>query len=460
MINLPSTFLDEMKEILGSEYDAFLKSYDDSVKRGIRLNRKKIDADSWKMKDPFDCVPVPWIDNGYFHKDGLTPSKHPYYFAGLYYLQEASAMTPANRLPVAPSDKVLDLCSAPGGKATEILSRLSEEGLLVANDISATRAKGLLKNIELFGAARAVVTSAAPDALVGTFEEYFDKILIDAPCSGEGMFRKNPGMVSDWEMYGPDYYADMQRTILPAAYKMLKPGGMMMYSTCTFSVKEDEANVEWLLDQYPDLSLADIEGFDGFVNGLTDRTRKCVRIFPHKMPGEGHFMAMFQKEARADFSPRIIQRRKARVSKELKELEKTDLFNFLDECGLGAIDRDYLAFTNGYVSYLKEDIDIPSEIRILRKGLLLGQIKNQKFIPSQALALALHADKCKKALHFELSDERVIRYLKGETIEADIERKGFVLVCVDGFPLGWAKAEGTRLKNKYLPGWRWQSVVR
>lgn len=457
MINLPLSFKEAMKELLGDEYNLFLDSYDNQVSAGLRLNRRRLNGDKWKELDCFNCKEIPWIDNGYFYGDEFTPSKHPYYYAGMYYLQEPSAMTPANRLPIEPSDKVLDLCSAPGGKATEIMSRLGEDGLLVANDISFSRAKGLLKNVELFGSDRTIVTSAAPEELSEVFAEYFDKILIDAPCSGEGMFRKKPSMVSDWEKFGPDYYAAMQREILPEAYKMLKPGGYMLFSTCTFAVKEDEQNVEWLLDKYPDLSLVDIADFDGFSHGITEKTKKCVRIFPHQMEGEGHFLALFKKAERDDFVPEEYYTKTSLSKSKVKELKDSDMFGFFNNCRF-IPDMDYITYENGYVSYLNASVPDLKGIRVLRKGLLLGTIKNGRFTPSQAFAMCLDSNLYDNVLNLSVNDERVIRYLKCESIEvAESLKKGFTLVCVEGFALGWAKSDGVRLKNKYMPGWRYQS---
>lgn len=457
MINLPLSFKEAMKELLQDEYDEFLDSYNNQVSAGLRLNRRKIENSLWENIDPFSCRQIPWIDNGYFYGEEFTASRHPYYYAGLYYLQEPSAMTPANRLPIDPDDKVLDLCSAPGGKATEIMSRLSEEGLLVANDISFSRAKGLMKNVELFGSDRTIVTSAAPNELSKLFPEYFDKILIDAPCSGEGMFRKKPSMVSDWEKFGPDYYSAMQREILPEAYKMLKPGGYMLFSTCTFAVKEDEANVEWLLDEYPDLSLEEIADFEGFSHGITERTKRCVRIFPHKMEGEGHFLALFKKARDKDFSGNAFYNKNTLSKNAVKELKDSDMFAFFKNCDFDP-ELDNISYENGYVSYLNARVPNLKGIRVLRKGLLLGNVKNGRFTPSQAFAMCLNKNSYRNVLDLPISDDRVIRYLKGESIDADSDiKKGFVLVCTEGFALGWAKSDGVRLKNKYMPGWRWQS---
>ncbi|MBR5584127.1 MAG: RsmB/NOP family class I SAM-dependent RNA methyltransferase, partial [Lachnospiraceae bacterium] len=237
-MEFPVTFTEKMKAILGDEFDDFLKGYDRTRHYGLRVNRTKISAEQFERISMYDLKPVPWIDNAFEYEDSVSPAKHPYYFAGMYYLQEPSAMTPANLLPIEPGDRVLDLCAAPGGKATELGAKLNHTGLLVANDISNSRAKALLKNIELFGIPNVLVTSEPSEKLAEKFPAFFDKILIDAPCSGEGMFRKNPGMMKDWETYGPKHYSDLQRSIVPNALRMLKPGGMLLYSTCTFSPEE------------------------------------------------------------------------------------------------------------------------------------------------------------------------------------------------------------------------------
>ena len=226
---LPSKFIDEMKEMLGDEFDDFLASYDEDYYRGIRCNTLKITPSEFEKKVPFVSEKVDWVQNGYYTSEDEQPAKHPYYFAGLYYIQEPSAMMPASQLPVEPGDRVLDLCAAPGGKTTELGAKLKGEGVLVSNDISASRAKALVKNVELFGIKNAVVVSESPDKLAERLEGYFDKILVDAPCSGEGMFRKVHSIAKNWEQYGSQYYADIQRTVLPSAVKMLKPGGMSLF---------------------------------------------------------------------------------------------------------------------------------------------------------------------------------------------------------------------------------------
>ena len=258
-MNLPVTFEEKMRGLLGGEMDAYLACYEEPRYYGLRVNTNKISVEEFRKICPFELRQIPWIENGFYY-DGerLSPAKHPYYFAGLYYLQEPSAMTPANRLPVEPGDKVLDVCAAPGGKATELGARLCGKGLLVANDISSSRAKGLLKNIEVFGIGNVAVLCEEPGRLEGCFPEFFDKILIDAPCSGEGMFRKDKKMVKAWEEHGPEYFSNIQKSIVTQAAGMLKKGGMMLYSTCTFDSRENEEIIANLRKEYPEIGRAHV----------------------------------------------------------------------------------------------------------------------------------------------------------------------------------------------------------
>ena len=303
-MELPVAFCDEMKRILGDEYEDYLKSMEGTRKFGLRVNTAKISVEDFLKISPFELTPIPYVKNGFYY-DGEKeqPAKHPYYFAGLYYLQDPSAMTPASRLPIEENDVVLDLCAAPGGKATELAAKLHGTGLLIANDISSKRAKALLKNIELFGVENSFIVTEYPKKLAEYFTGFFDKILIDAPCSGEGMFRKEPSMVKAWEQNGPEFYAALQEDILKQALPMLKPGGMLLYSTCTFSPLEDEGTVQKILSMNPDMEILPMEGYKGFASGkpeligsTEESIRNCVRIFPHRVDGEGHFLALFRKK--------------------------------------------------------------------------------------------------------------------------------------------------------------------
>ena len=302
-MNLPSAFEEKMQGLLGEEMDAYLACYEEPRYYGLRVNTAKISVEEFRKICPFEITPIPWIENGFYY-DGerLSPAKHPYYFAGLYYLQEPSAMTPASRLPIELGDRVLDLCAAPGGKATELGARLLDTGLLAANDISSSRAKGLLKNIEVFGIGNVLVLSEEPGKLVQYFPEYFDKILIDAPCSGEGMFRKDKKMVKAWEEHGPEFFSPIQKGLVLQAAEMLRPGGLLLYSTCTFDGRENEQVIEHLLEHFPEFTVLPVEAYEGFAEGMPEvsesgdeRLKDTVRIFPHRMKGEGHYVALLKK---------------------------------------------------------------------------------------------------------------------------------------------------------------------
>ena len=472
---LPKDFLAGMKELLGKEYDQYIKSYEEEWKPGLRVNTLKLSPEEFLEFSPWKLSPVPWTKNGFYYDSQDRPSRHPAYFAGLYYLQEPSAMTPAAMLPVEPGDKVLDVCAAPGGKSTELAAKLKGEGLLVSNDISYSRARALLKNLELTGAANIAVVSEDPEKLAEVWPEFFDKILVDAPCSGEGMFRRDDDMVKDWTSRGPEYYSPIQRRILEQAVAMLKPGGMLLYSTCTFSRLEDEDNVSFLLESHPEMELVPFNpaSVPGSADGIG--LNGCMRLFPHRMKGEGHFLALLRKKSEGSkkiptpvghpakpgerhpnrAESRKIQGKKSSASEDtgLRELEA-----FLRSCRI-SWEKERMFLHQEHVYYLPCGLETGLPLRFLRTGLLIGELKKGRFEPSQALAMALRIEEYPVVLNLSEEDERVARYLKGETISLLPEEgpiKGWCLVAYRGFPLGWAKGNNMTLKNKYYPGWRLQ----
>lgn len=485
MIDLPEEYCDSMRKLLGEEeYRLYIKSFDKKSVSAIRINTMKISVDKWKEMSPFSLEPIPWIEKGFIlnEEDRQLASRHPYYFAGLYYIQEPSAMIPAAILPIEKGDKVLDLCAAPGGKATEIAAKLDGTGVLVANDISVSRAMALAKNLQVTGTKNALVTAEIPENLEMKFRGFFDKIIIDAPCSGEGMFRREPRMVKDWLEKGPEFYQKIQRQILESAYSMLAPGGKMVYSTCTFSIMEDEENIDWFIKNHSDIHICDVEQKEGFSEGRPDMVEggsselsKCIRIFPHKAQGEGHFAVLLGKDAldkneeaedtltdidtslkrdKKSKSKKTVKKQKS--SKSVENISPQEAINkFMDIKGAGYEDYEVVN-KNSQVMLVPHETNKISGIRIIQNGTIAGEIKRE-FEPSCQFALVMKNGEYKNVLDFKADDINVIKYLKGETLNIDTELKGWILITVDGYPLGWCKGNGKGLlKNKYYAGWRLQ----
>ena len=458
-LKLSKEYLNRMRDLLGEEeFSAYLKSFDEERLYGLRVNTAKVTPEAFPELVSWDLKPVPWIPNGFYYEGTERPAKDPYYYAGLYYLQEPSAMTPAMLLPVEPGDRVLDLCGAPGGKSTELGVKLAGKGVLISNDISNSRAKALLKNLELWGISNICVTSETPDKLADVFGPWFDKILIDAPCSGEGMFRKDDDMVKSYEERGPEYYSEIQKEITDQAVRMLAPGGLLLYSTCTFSRCEDEEIICHILENHQEMELIRLPLFEGASGGIG--LDGCIRLFPHKIKGEGHFISLLRKNGGGAERTAAGSRERSRTEPQGKKAPAlpTELTDFL-ALMKREFDGSRIMIKNDSVYYLPENFVPAKELRYLRTGLLLGELKNKRFEPGQALAMTLHAEEFRQTISWKKEDDRVIRYLKGETISLTPEEgpvKGWCLVCVDGYPLGFAKGTGMALKNKYYPGWRWQ----
>lgn len=457
-LKLSEEYLNRMRDLLGEEeFSAYLKSFDEERLYGLRVNTAKVTPEAFPELVSWDLKPVPWIPNGFYYEGTERPAKDPYYYAGLYYLQEPSAMTPAMLLPVEPGDRVLDLCGAPGGKSTELGVKLAGKGVLISNDISNSRAKALLKNLELWGISNICVTSETPDKLADVFGPWFDKILIDAPCSGEGMFRKDDDMVKSYEERGPEYYSEIQKEITDQAVRMLAPGGLLLYSTCTFSRCEDEEIICHILENHQEMELIRLPLFEGASGGIG--LDGCIRLFPHKIKGEGHFISLLRKNGGGAERTAAGSRERSGTEPQGKKAPAlpTELTDFL-----ALMNREFedsrIMIKNDSVYYLPENFAPAKELRYLRTGLLLGELKNKRFEPGQVLAMTLHAEEFRQTISWKKEDDRVIRYLKGETISLTPEEgpvKGWCLVCVDGYPLGFAKGTGMALKNKYYPGWRW-----
>ncbi len=445
-MHLPLAYIEKMKALLGEEYEDYIASFEEGRFYGLRANSLKISGEELQGKVDFYLENVPWCPVGFYYEGEIRPAKHPYYHAGLYYLQEPSAMSPAATLPIEEGNVVLDLCAAPGGKTTQLAARLNGTGLLVANDISAGRAKTLLKNVELAGITNAIVMSETPEKIANRLPGFFDKILVDAPCSGEGMFRKEPDMMKSWDEKMLDFCQTEQAKILEACASMLKVGGMLLYSTCTFSPEENEKSIGDFLENHPEFSLVPIAKAYGFAAGLPPY-EGCARLYPHKLKGEGHFLALLQKNGEAVENKIPLE--------EKKWTKQMDAFtDFAKETLTELPEGIYKIFGDG-LYLLPEGTPKLEKLRVLRTGWMLGTLKKDRFEPAQAFAMGLKRENVKNVADFPLEDDRVIRYLKGETVEAE-GKDGWTLVCVDGFPLGWAKRQKNRLKNKYPVSWKWE----
>ena len=455
-MGLPVAFIKNMREILGEEGLAeYLDSFEKPKFTGLRVNTSKISVEEFLRISPFKLRRVPWTENGFYYTEEDSPTHHPYYYAGLYYIQEPSAMAPAAVLPVERGERVLDLCAAPGGKATELGAKLNHTGLLVANDASASRTKALLKNLEVFGIPNLLVTSEMGDRLDRYFHEYFDKILIDAPCSGEGMFRKQAHMIPAWEKQGPEVFANMQREILRQAAELLKPGGTMLYSTCTFSKLENEGSIDGFLAEHPEFTLEEIPRQEGFCSGMPELVgsrfplERCVRLFPHKIDEEGHFLALLKKAGEKIPGAPEPAGRPGRIPAELEA--------FLQDVSM-PMELSRIVVKDTKVFLMPEGVGRCPGLRFLRSGLYLGELLKKRFEPSQAFAMALKKEEYASVIDLSAADGRVIRYLKGETLEIEdgesSRPEGWQLVCVDGYPLGWGKLIRGTLRNKYFSGWR------
>lgn len=476
---LPKLFAERMERLLPpEEWERYLQSFEEKAYRALRVNTLKLTPEQFCELTDWRLEPVPWTQNGFYchPEEAEEASRHPFYYAGLYYLQEPSAMAPAQLLDITPGDKVLDLCAAPGGKTTELGARLKGKGVLVCNDVSASRAKALLKNVELFGIKNAIVLNETPERLKERWHSYFDKILIDAPCSGEGMFRKEASMMKNWENVGTEPYEKLQREILSNVPSMLKPGGLLLYSTCTFSPSEDEEQVQYLLDTgmfelvdlrtlplYKERQLGQYfdTGHPEWGENTSPQLTGCARLFPHRLKGEGHFVALLRKKTVPEEC--VPEEGQSQSKAALKKKKSPVRTSRIPACAEEFLSRVTFEAEGSFVMGNENLYWIPSDfpnldgLHVIRSGILCGTVKSytqSSFEPAQALAMTLDAAHFSSCIELSAADERVKRFLKGESIEIPAEYRGWCLVLLEGCPLGFGKALKGQLKNKYNKGWR------
>ncbi len=524
MLTLPAAFSDRMKEMPGGEYSAFVQSYERPRRAGLRINTLRDGWEAFAERAPYLQDPIPWADGltredhiaaAYYCDPGTRPGKMALHEAGVYYLQEPSAMAVASLAGVLPGQRVLDLCAAPGGKSTHLASFLQGRGLLVSNEIHPARAKILSQNIERMGIMNAVVTNEPPQRLAERFPLYFDVVVVDAPCSGEGMFLKEEAAIPNWSPENVEMCAARQKEILEQAALMVAPGGRLVYSTCTFSPQENEGNAAWFLAAHPEFSMVDLParigeermrawGFSqgvpawaGTASPASAQVFRAIRLWPHKLEGEGHFVAVFEREGtpvRLSAAGSAVSSRKGvgdrggqRAEKEAIRLWEAFVKESL--CAQSSKVRDICGGV--YTLFGSELYSMPCAMalggcKVLRAGLHLGTVKKNRFEPAHALAMALSPQDARLSAELgsdSLSDEpegesrTADAYLRGESLSAQACRlrqggsddgrdedgddspraedpEGWCLVTDAGFPLGWGKAVRGRIKNHYPKGLR------
>lgn len=459
--HLPDAFKEKMRALLGEEYNAFEGSYDKERVQGLRFNTLKTNLEDFLGREYFHLDRIPWTKEGYYYQTRERPGKHPLHEAGLYYIQEPSAMAAVELLDPEPGERILDLCGAPGGKTTHIAARLKGKGLLVSNEIHPSRCRILSQNVERMGIGNAVVTNADAATLAARFPEYFDRIMVDAPCSGEGMFRKDEAVKDEWSPDHVKLCAIRQKEILDFAAFMLKPGGRMVYSTCTFSPEEDEGSVETFLRTHPEFTVETVDAFDGFAPGRPDWVEggraalACTfRIWPHKTKGEGHYLAVLKKEMGEN---RKIKRTVPSYVRDQSLLKEFRVF-----CGDTLLhpkqweEKDNYLLFGDQLYLMPEGMPDVGGLKVMRPGLHLGALKKGRFEPSHALALFLKKEEVTRWRSLDSQGDEAVNYLKGGTMEsANQDLKGWVLLCVDGYSLGWVKSAAGTFKNHYPKGLRW-----
>ena len=427
---LPEAFLQRMEAQLGSEYPAFLESLERPRAVALRFNPMK----GVRPVLPFVGAPVPWEPEGFYYDPETRPGLHVYHEAGVYYLQEASAMAPVALLDPKPGERVCDLCAAPGGKTTQIAGRMLGQGFLVCNEINPKRAKILSRNIERMGVANALVTNEHPETLAGRFPGFFDRVLVDAPCSGEGMFRKEEAAVTDWSQETVQMCARRQREILDSAARLVRPGGRLVYSTCTFAPEEDEETVAAFLEAHPEFTPEPVEA-PWFVPG----ENASYRMWPHKLLGEGHFAAVLRKTQGESGEVPACPGEKCPKAWE----------SFAKELDITLPEGKAVSFGQS-LYWAPTELPELNRLKVLRPGLELGTERKGRFEPAHALALWLKT--CAVTESFPPEGPEMKAYLHGDVVPSG--KKGWCLVQAGGYAIGWGKGDGSVLKNHYPKGLR------
>jgi len=437
LIPLPIEFKQEITKMLGDEAPAFFASMEEKASLALRVNPARPTAR--QAAEGFIDASVPWEANGYYIREGARPGAGIAHAAGAFYLQEASAMVSAAILKPIPGERILDLCAAPGGKTTQIAAALRGEGLLISNEPEPGRARVLAANLERMGVRNAAVVNAYPDALAKRWPGYFDAVLCDAPCSGEGMFRRDPDSRTEWNSAAPAGCAKRQAEILDRAAELLRPGGRLVYSTCTFNRSENEESILNFLSRHPEFEPEDFE-----LPGVGASDGGMIRIWPHRVRGDGHFAARLRKKGEAKLPDAPLHRPNKDDMKLIDQLER-------EICRLPDGLKARITRMGDYLYAIPAECPDTKGIKLVSPGTRLVRIGKNYIEPEHALAMALDTDMARRRM--ELSDAQAVKYLAGETIEWEGE-KGWTLICWNGLPLGWGKASGGMMKNHLPKGLR------
>jgi NOL1/NOP2/sun family putative RNA methylase len=458
---IPALFLERMSGLLGADFESFAAALEQAPISGLRVNTLKLSAQEFAAISPVALGgQVAWCDSAFLlPPSAISAGQHPYHRAGLYYLQDPSAMSPAELLAPQAGEKVLDLSAAPGGKTTHLAALMQGRGLLVANEIKDKRVGHLAQNVERWGAGNVVITNETPERLADHLGPIFDRVLVDAPCSGEGMFRKDMGARTDWSTEMVAGCAVRQHNILRVAARLVRPGGFLLYSTCTFAPEEDEGAVQSVLNHFPDFKVVALPLLDGFANGqpgwleqLTGQAADpgltgAARLFPHRLSGEGHFACLLQRAegpAAAEEPEKFVRQR-----------AKPDL-HFWQEFVAAALNvdlaEDRLKVAGERLYFIPETSADFSRLRVVHSGVWLGTFKKGRFEPAHPLALFLKRGQAKNTFDLPAGSAELAAYLRGEPLESE-GQPGWVVVTADGWPLGWGKRVQGVVKNHYPRGW-------
>lgn len=481
-MELPIQFCEKFKKLLADEYDEFEKTLIDQRSYGLRINPIKTDSmtkeDFDNMLEHFASGNIPWCKTGYFYEQESRPGKSIYHEAGAYYIQEPSAMSVVEILDPKPGERICDLCAAPGGKTTHIAGKMCNLGTLVSNEIVPDRARILAKNVERMGISNCIVLNEDPHVLESRFSGFFHKIVVDAPCSGEGMFRKEEAAITEWSDENVNLCSDRQKWILDCAAEMVMPGGVLVYSTCTFEPSEDEDIIGQFLEKHGEWEIVETglenyfsPGRPDWMQNPNEELTKANRIWPHKNKGEGHFIAKLRKKgeipliSNVESTTRLKANKQKAVKTHSNDISNDEAFRqisnaFIDRNNkeLETILADRKTVRFGDTLYLlPKDIDERKikGLRIARAGLELAEIKKNRIEPAHALAMCLKPD---FVIHsIAVSHEEAVKYMRGETLNVDTDMTSngqFVLLTIDGISIGYGKNVNGIIKNHYPKGLR------